>query len=88
MDLSKGAKSVWVKEKQSLPTGRVMGETTITPDGKVLILNGAKTGLAGCVLSCRPSYRLTRSAATPTSTTRSALPTPTIRRTKASSTIP
>jgi hypothetical protein len=44
---SSGIKKGWVKEKQTLPEGRVMGETVITPDGKVLILNGAGTGMAG-----------------------------------------
>jgi hypothetical protein len=57
-----GIKKGWLTER--LPEARVMGEgrcslwaarsadagpAILTPDGKVLILNGARTGLAGCV---------------------------------------
>lgn len=32
---------------ESLPEARVMGEGVLLPDGRVLIINGAKTGVAG-----------------------------------------
>lgn len=31
-------------EVDQMPSGRVMGEAVLTPDGKVVIVNGAKTG--------------------------------------------
>jgi hypothetical protein len=44
---AEGIRDGWVLDEQGLPTGRVMGETVITPDQKVLILNGARTGIGG-----------------------------------------
>jgi hypothetical protein len=44
---AEGIASGWIPEMQLLPEGRIMGETVITPDGKVLIVNGASTGVAG-----------------------------------------
>ena len=32
---------------ESLPDARVMGEGILLPDGRVLIINGARTGVAG-----------------------------------------
>ncbi|KAI5481062.1 hypothetical protein MNV49_006248 [Pseudohyphozyma bogoriensis] len=40
-----GIKKGWKTE--SMPEARVMGDAILTPDGKVLIVNGAKTGIAG-----------------------------------------
>jgi len=37
----------WQIEQLPTKTGRVMGEMVLTPDGKVVILNGANTGVAG-----------------------------------------
>lgn len=37
----------WQVEQLPTKTGRVMGEMVLTPDGKVVILNGANTGIAG-----------------------------------------
>ena len=35
----------WIIEQMDAP--RIMGDGIITPDGKVIIINGAKTGVAG-----------------------------------------
>ncbi|CAE6497104.1 unnamed protein product [Rhizoctonia solani] len=40
-----GTAAGWSTE--SMPEGRVMADATILPDGKILIINGAKTGTAG-----------------------------------------
>jgi len=37
----------WQVEQLPTKTGRIMGEMVLTPDGKVVILNGANTGIAG-----------------------------------------
>jgi len=42
-----GIKKGWTLEQLPTKTGRVMGEMVLTPDGKVVILNGANTGVAG-----------------------------------------
>lgn len=36
----------WVVEQ--MPEARVMADGILTPDGKVVIVNGAGTGVAGC----------------------------------------
>jgi hypothetical protein len=40
-----GIAAGWAVE--SLPTARIMGESVLLPDGRVLIINGARTGVAG-----------------------------------------
>ncbi|GAA6006218.1 hypothetical protein JCM10207_000565 [Rhodosporidiobolus poonsookiae] len=40
-----GLKAGWATE--SMPMARVMGDAILTPDGKVLIINGAAQGIAG-----------------------------------------
>lgn len=42
---SAGIAGGWKTE--TLPEARVMGEGVLLPDGRVLIINGAKTGVAG-----------------------------------------
>lgn len=43
----------WQVEQLPTKTGRIMGEMVLTPDGKVVILNGANTGIAGYGASIR-----------------------------------
>lgn len=40
-----GIAAGWAVEK--LPEARTMGEGVLLPDGRVLIINGAQTGVAG-----------------------------------------
>lgn len=32
---------------ESMPQARIMGELILLPDGRVLVINGAQTGVAG-----------------------------------------
>lgn len=43
-----GIKKGWIIE-QNMPAARVMGEAILTPDGQVVIVNGAKTVSFPCV---------------------------------------
>lgn len=40
-----GLKKGWQVEKMKTP--RIMGDAILTPDGKVVVVNGARTGVAG-----------------------------------------
>jgi len=44
-----GIRKGW--QTEDMPFPRVMGDAILTLDGNVLIVNGAQTGVAGCVLS-------------------------------------
>lgn len=44
--MSPEVSNTW-EDDDSLPEGRVMGNAIILPDGKVLVVNGANTGVAG-----------------------------------------
>ncbi|KAL8291911.1 hypothetical protein RQP46_002169 [Phenoliferia psychrophenolica] len=43
--IAAGIKKPWAVE--TMPEARVMGDAVLTPDGKVFIVNGGKTGIAG-----------------------------------------
>lgn len=45
---SKGLKKGWQTEHMRL--ARIMGDAILTPDGKVVVVNGARSGVAGCEL--------------------------------------
>lgn len=43
---AEGIKKGWATEQ--MPMGRIMSDALLTPDGKVIIVNGASQGIAGC----------------------------------------
>lgn len=43
-------------QTEGMPTARFMGEAVIMPDGKLLLVNGAKTGVAGCACARPGAY--------------------------------